>query len=461
MAARPPFCIPRRWRSLPKLLTTALLAVALAAALLVSQAGSASPSGAPLSGSPAAAAEAVKVKVLMPAPLADAVAGPVARFNASGSGVALEVIRGPLDTDTISDLASGSLLLGEAPFDLLLVDVSWLARYVAAGWFEPLERWFGPEVIAAMEPGARLGNSLNGHLWRMPLTGDTGLLYWRTDLMERPPRDTEELVAISRDLQRRGKVRWGYLWQGRQYEGLSCVMVEVLQAFGARWWNGATARTELDSSEAIAAARWLAGLLRDGVSPPAVASYAENDTLQSFAAGEAAFLRNWPYAWREIEKGEGPVKGRVGVTAMVGAPGQQGGGTLGTWGLSLVKGSPHPEAAVEAIRWLTGPVVQRQLAIEQGYAPTWSRLYDDPDLQRRAPLLAVQRQALQHPQLRPPTPAYAQLSDLLARQVNGMLTGQEGPVPTMAAAQRQSLQVLRSLSGPAGPSPAGSPEVGP
>lgn len=121
----------------------------------------------------------------------------MARFNTSGAGVAVEVIRGPLDTETISDLAISSLLLGEAPFDLLLVDVSWLPKYVAAGWFVPLERWFGPEVLAAMEPGARLGNGLGEHLWRMPLTGDTGLLYWRTDLMPRPPRDTAELVAIS------------------------------------------------------------------------------------------------------------------------------------------------------------------------------------------------------------------------------------------------------------------------
>ncbi len=400
-----------------------------------------------LKGIQAIAAEPVPIRVLMPAPLADAVAGPVARFNASGSGVAVQVIRGPLDTETISDLAISSLLLGEAPFDLLLVDVSWLAKYVAAGWFLPLERWFGPEILAAMEPGARLGNGLGDHLWRMPLTGDTGLLYWRSDLMDRPPRDTAELVAISRDLQRRGRVRWGYLWQGRQYEGLSCVMVEMLQAFGARWWDDATATTVLDSPGAVAAASWLDALLRDGVSPKAVANFAENDALQSFAAGEAAFLRNWPYAWREIEKGEGPVTGKVGVTTMVGAPGEQGGGTLGTWGLSLIKGSPHPEEAVAVIRWLTGPVVQRQLALEQGYAPTWSRLYDDPELQRRAPLLAVQRQALQHPQLRPLTPAYAQLSDLLARQVNGMLTGQDGPGQTMATAQRQSQQVLRSVAG--------------
>ncbi len=402
---------PRRQPILLALVAAALLALLPVTAL--SQAGR--------------RAEPVPIRVLMPAPLADAVEGPVADFNQRDSGIRVDVIRGPMDTDTISDLAISSLLLGDVPFDLLLVDVSWLAKYVAAGWLEPLERWFGPGVLSAMEPGARLGNGFDGHLWRMPLTGDTGLLYWRTDLMEQPPRDTAELEAISRDLQRRGRVRWGYLWQGRQYEGLSCVMVEVLQAFGGRWWDESRATTVLDSPEAVAAASWLDGLLRDGVSPRAVANFAENDALQVFAAGEAAFLRNWPYAWREIEKGDGPVKGKVGVTTMVGAPGHQGGGTLGTWGLSLIQGSPHPEEAVAVIRWLTGEEVQRRLALEQGYAPIWNRLYEDPDLQRQAPLLAVQRQALQHPLVRPLTAAYAQLSDLLERQVNGMLTGQGTP----------------------------------
>jgi multiple sugar transport system substrate-binding protein len=394
------------------------------------------------------------VQVLMPAPFAEATAELVAEFNRSHRQLQIAVSRGPFETEAVSDLAISSLLLGESPYDLLLMDVTWTAKYARAGWLLPLDRYLGPEALEPLVAGARQGNRIDGQLWRMPLVADMGLLYWRTDLMDQPPRTTEELERIARRLQQEGKVRWGYVWQGRQYEGLSCVMLEAIHAFGGRWWQPGEGRagghTELDGAGAVRAAAWLDSLVRTGVSPAAVANFAENEALQLFAAGDAAFLRNWPYAWREIEKGGGAVVGKVGVSPVVSAPGERSGGTLGTWGLSLLKGSAHPQQAAEVIRWFTGPETQKALVLDQGYAPTWAALYDDPDLQRRHPLLDVQRQALeQGPLVRPLTPLYAQLSDLLQRQVNGMLTSPRPAATAMGTAQSQSEVLLASAAGEA------------
>ena len=137
------------------------------------------------------------VTILMPAPYADATAALVDRFNDDHRGrIHLSISRGPLETESISDLAISSLLLGSPPFDALLVDVTWLPKYVAAGWLEPLDPWFDQADEDDLVEGARLGNRVNGALYRWPLGADVGLLYWRTDLMPSPPRTPDQLTAL-------------------------------------------------------------------------------------------------------------------------------------------------------------------------------------------------------------------------------------------------------------------------
>ena len=247
--------------------------------------------------SPAGAAEPVEVSILMPAPFAVATEELVADYNNKQSHIRLKVERGPLNTEAISDLAISSLLLGDTPYDLLLMDVTWTPKYVAADWLLPLEPWLGEQALDPLLPGARIGNTFSGHLWRMPLLANTGLLFYRKDLLEQPPRNTTELVEQSRQLQKQGSIRWGYVWQGRQYEGISCVFLEVLHGFGGHWIHGPEPGVPaLDDPAAKKAASWLKGLINDGISPRAVVNMSESETLQSFAAGDALFMRNWPYA---------------------------------------------------------------------------------------------------------------------------------------------------------------------
>jgi len=385
-----------------------------------------------------AGAGPVVVSVLMPAPFADATAPLVSRFNREHRDLQIAVTRGPLDTEALSDLAISSLLLGDTPYDLLLMDVTWTPKYAAAGWLEPLEPLLGSDALDGMAPGARLSNAFAGHLWRLPLVADMGLLYWRTDLMPAPPRNLPELEAIASELQGRGVVPWGYVWQGRQYEGLSCVFLEVLRGFGGHWLHPGNDRLpDLDSEEAVAAAAWLAGLVRSGVTPAAVANVSEADSLQIFGAGQAAFMRNWPYAWAELQKAGSAVAGRVGVISL-------GAGTQGSWGLSMLRGSDHPRQAAEVVRWFTGEGSSRELAELYGYTPIWESLLNDPRLQQQLPLLPVLRQALETTALRPLTPVYAQLSDVLQRQLSALITGEGSARSAMAEAQRQSELILQA-----------------
>jgi multiple sugar transport system substrate-binding protein len=314
------------------------------------------------------------------------------------------------------------LLLGDSPFDALLMDVTWLPKYAEAGWLEPLDPWFDQTAFDQLILGARLGNHYKDQLYRWPLGADVGVLYWRTDLMEAPPSTPEQLSEIAINLVQAKRVANGYVWQGRQYEGLSCNFVEVLHGFGGQWMNQANGQLELDATAAARAAAWMQSLITSGASPRAVTNYSESETLQAFKAGDAAFMRNWPYAWAELQKPESNVQGNVGITLMVAEPDQSPAATVGSWGLSLLKQSPHPEAAVEAIRYLTSEAAQRERFLNQGYTPTSQSLFTDPELIAVSSALPEIAKALDHSVSRPPTPLYAQLSDLLQRQLNGLLT---------------------------------------
>ena len=155
------------------------------------------------------ARQADRVSILMPAPFADATVELVRAFNNEHKGsIHLDVIRGPLETESISDLAISSLLLGDTPFDGLLMDVTWVAKYAKAGWLAPLDAYFTEQDFASLAPGASEGNHAEGALQRWPLTSDLGLLYWRTDLMNEPPRTPQELKPSAQGCKQWSSAFW-------------------------------------------------------------------------------------------------------------------------------------------------------------------------------------------------------------------------------------------------------------
>jgi len=402
-----------------------------------------------ISTTPALVASQVEtISILMPAPFADSTVKLVDNFNKLYKNqIHLNVIRGPLQTDSMSDLAISSLLLGDTPFDGLLMDITWLPKYARAGWLEGLDPYFDEIDIAELASGAEKGNDFEGTLYRWPLVADMGLLFWRTDLMNTPPKTPSDLVSISNQLQTQGKVPWGYVWQGRQYEGLSCVYLEMIDGFGGDWFDVNNQSLGLNKIPGIEATQWLTELIETGISPRAVTTFAEPEALRSFMSGESAFMRNWPYAWAELQKQDSPVRGKIGISPMVSQPGVEPASTLGSWGFTLLRGSNHKDAVIKAIKYLTSAEAQRIMFIEHGYTPTVKALYEDLELIQDYPHLSLLSKALNNAVLRPETPIYAQISDVLQRSLSSSLTGEETPKLSMNRADRSSEQILVAAGG--------------
>jgi multiple sugar transport system substrate-binding protein len=142
-----------------------------------------------------------------------------------------------------------------------------------------------------------------------------------------------------------------------------------------------------------------------------------------FGRGDALFLRNWPYAWRLLERAGSPVRGRVGVALLPHAPGQSPAATLGGWQLGVNAFSTRPEAAERLTAFLAAPAAQKAMATAYGYSPPRRSLYEDAELAAARPFLVQLRAVLDAARPRPVSPHYVALSQTLQAEFSAVLAG--------------------------------------
>ncbi|MEM1170501.1 MAG: ABC transporter substrate-binding protein [Cyanobacteria bacterium P01_H01_bin.35] len=368
-----------------------------------------------------------------------------AEFNKNNQNINLEIIKGPNDTNLVEDLYTSSFLLGDSPYDLVYMDIVWVPKFAAANWLKDLSEKVDIQQLQKIYlQGDVAGGIYQNKLYRMPLNSGGGMLYYRTDLLKKggfkPPNTFAEIIKISQELQKQRLVEWGYVWQGKQYEGLSAMFIEILEGYGGFWVNLETNEVGLDKPEAIAAVHFLRQTISQGISPPGVTTYAEEETRRLFESGNTVFLRNWPYVYPLASASK--IAGNFDIKPMVHAPGKNSGACLGGWGLGIAKTTKHPDEAWEVIQYFNQPEVQRKFILETGFVPARKSLFNDSILVEKFPYLPNLFPVVNNSVLRPPIPQYAQASDILQRYLSAALTGSRTPESAMKAAARETRVLL-------------------
>ena len=270
------------------------------------------------------------------------------------------------------------------------------------------------------------------------------MLYYRTDLLTQggyePPTTFDELIQISQQLQEQDLVSWGFLWQGKQYEGLAAMFVEILEGHGAYWVDPDTLEVGLDQPEAIQAVEFLRNTIETGVSPPGVTTYTEEETRRLFQSGNAAFLRNWPYVVGLAA--DSPIAGEFAIKPMVHTPQHGSGACLGGWGFGIARSSQHPDQAWQVIEFFTSEAVQQRYILETGYVPSRRSLFNDPEIVAKYEHYPELLKVLQQAALRPPIAQYAQASDILQRYLSAAITDSMTPQRAMEQAAAETRRLL-------------------
>ena len=316
--------------------------------------------------------------------------------------------------------------------DVYQVDVIWPGDL--AEHFVDLYEYGAKEVAESHFPEIVENNTVDGKLVAIPWFTDAGLLYYRTDLLEeyglKPPTTWDELEAAATKVQAGERAKgnqdfWGFVWQGNAYEGLTCNALEWLAS------NDGGSIIEFDGTISVNNPRAVEILEQavgwvGTISPPGVIGFAEEDARTMFQAGNALFMRNWPYCYSLGNGPDSAIAGKFDVSPLPAGASGAGAATLGGWQLSVSKYSKHPEVAADVALFLASYEEQKVRAIEASMNPTIMSLYQDSEVLEASPFMGNLYDVFVNAVARPSTisaPRYNEVSTLFFNAVHSVLTG--------------------------------------
>lgn len=363
-------------------------------------------------------------------PLAEAAT--IERFKALCPNITVNRIEGDANGQNLLASYLTAFEAQSSDLDVIRVDVIWPG--LLADHLLDMRQFVSQEQIDSYLPALIVNDTVDGQLVALPLRIGFGMLYYRTDLLEKygfdaPPATWDELATMAQTIQDGERAAgnsefWGFVWQGNAYEGLTTNALEWQVSNGGGVIVSPEGEIQVNNPETVAAFERAAGWVGT-ISPPGVVSYQEEDARAVWHAGNAAFMRNWPYAYSSSLDSEA-IGGNFAVAPVPAGDAGVGAAALGGWHIGVSRYSKHPEAAAAFAAYMTSAENQKHYSIDTSSPPAVAALYEDPDIQAAMPFASPEIVAITTP--RPSTVTagkYNEVSTLYFTAVHSILTGEE------------------------------------
>lgn len=341
--------------------------------------------------------------------------------------------------------------------DVFQIDVIWPGDL--AEHFVDLYEYGARDVADQYFPAIIENNTVDGKLIGIPWFTDAGLLYYRTDLLEKygytaPPATWAELEEMAAAIQQGERAAgnpdfWGFVWQGNSYEGLTCDALEWVASYGGGTIISPDGVITINNPAAVAAVEMGARFV-GSISPNGVTSFGEEDARNMWQAGNAAFMRNWPYAYSLGNAEDSVIAGKFDVSPLPAGPDGTPAATLGGWQLAVSKYSDNPQVAADVALFLASYDEQKIRAVEGSMNPTIMALYQDPDVLEASPFMGDLYDVFINAVARPSTiasPNYTPVSTAFFNAVHSVLTGQEDAATALEIAEVDIQEITGLPSG--------------
>jgi sorbitol/mannitol transport system substrate-binding protein len=353
-------------------------------------------------------------------------------------------------------------------FDIMTIGMYETPIWARNGWLVPLDDLSDAYEIEDILPAMRAGLSYDGKLYAAPFYGESSMVMYRTDLMEKaglemPAAPTwqflREAAAAMDDPENgingiclRGKAGWG--------EGGALITVTG-NSFGARWfdedWNA-----QFDQPEWKEALTFYVDLMND-YGPDGYATNGFNENLSLFQQGKCGMWIDATVAASFVTNPEeSEVADQVGFALAPNAEGvDKRSNWLWAWALAIPAGTQQEGAAKEFIEWATSKDYIEMVAENEGWAnvPPGARtsLYETPAYEE-VPFAAITLESINAADPTDPTvepvpyvgvqfvaiPEFAGIATEVSQEFAAVYAGQQSVDEALAKAQALTNEAMEA-----------------
>lgn len=351
-------------------------------------------------------------------------------------------------------------------FDVLTIGTYEVPIWAKKDWLVPLDNLGADYDVDDLIPKIRDALSVDGKLFAAPFYGESSMVMYRTDLMEKagltmPEQPTWDfIIDAAKKMTDKSADVYGVCLRGKAGWGENMAFLSAMaNSFGARWFDE-NWQPQFDSPEWKDTLTTYVNLMTEA-GPPGASSNGFNENLALFNAGKCGMWIDATVAASFVTNPkESSVADKVGFALAPNKGLGKNANWLWAWSLAIPAGSQKIEAAEKFIAWATSKAYTELVASKEGWAnvPPGTRksLYENPEYIAAAPFAKLTIASIDLADPNQPTvkpvpyvgvqyaaiPEFQGIGTAVGQQFSAALSGASSIDDALAAAQDATLREM-------------------
>ncbi|MCE6970654.1 ABC transporter substrate-binding protein [Cereibacter sphaeroides] len=313
--------------------------------------------------------------------------GLMAEFNAKNPDIQVEWVT--LEENVLRQKVTTDIATKGGQFDVLTIGTYEVPIWGKQGWLVSLNDLPAEYDVDDILPAIRNGLTVDGELYAAPFYGESSMIMYRTDLMEKagltmPDAPTWEFVkeAAAKMTDKDAEI-YGICLRGKAGWGENMAFLSAMaNSYGAKWFD-------MDWKPQFDSEAWKATLtdyleMMTNYGPPGASNNGFNENLALFQQGKCGMWIDATVAASFVtDPKASTVADKVGFALAPDTGKGKRANWLWAWNLAVPAGSQKIEAAKTFIAWATSKEYAELVASKEGWANvppgTRTSLYENPE----------------------------------------------------------------------------------